>query len=159
MLTYPRELWFERGLFLHFPSLVVCPQPLPHPPDDGLPHPTTGNTSLLATHRAPPVPTCTLYSLHTHTNKVLVGHGLEVPSSVRENGSAVSFIFDGKAGLAQSHNPDPTNHIADCFHVCDSKSDSRCCWLGLACKTKPCHVCIEGDVNLPRPLRLTGLHL
>lgn len=104
MLTHPRELWFECGLFLHFPPLAVCPQSLPHPPDDGLPHPTTGNSSLLATHRA----TSCLYSLlpaHTHTNKVLVGHGLEVPSSVRENGSAVSFIFDGKASLAQSCNP------------------------------------------------------
>ena len=117
MLTHSRELWFKCGLLLHFPPLAVCPQPLPHPPDDGLPHPTTGNTSLLgATSER-------LYSLlpahtHTHTNKVLVGHGLEVPSSVRENGSAVSFIFDGKARLAQSHIPDPTNHIADCFHVC-----------------------------------------
>ena len=99
--------------------------------------------------------TCILYPLHTHThtNKVLVGHGLEVPSSVRENGSAVSFIFDGKAGLAQSHNPDPTNHIADCFHV--YKRHSHCSWLGLACKTKPCHMCIEGGVNLLCPLHLT----
>ena len=36
-------------------------------------------------------------SLPAHA-QILVGHGLEVPPAVRENGSAVSFLFDGKAG-------------------------------------------------------------
>ena len=35
--------------------------------------------------------------------QLLLGHGLDVPTSVKQNTSAISFVFDGKVHVTMSH--------------------------------------------------------